>query len=281
MRKILRRAIALFAIGLLLNWFELATKGDMLCFEHLRIWVVLQRIAICYFILSGLVLNVSHKCILHIAIGILVVYAATLLLGNGYAEDASNIVARVDNAIFGQDHLYRKSPVDPEGLLSTLPAAAHVIIGFYVGMRIKKTDTVGHKAFYTLLIAAVLIIVGYLLAFLMPPNKRIWSPSYVLLTCGLAAAAFGILIYTLDMRKTQCWYTFFHVFGINPIAIYAFSEILSVVFKRTGANEAVFDPIKFLVPHQQTASLVYALVFLLLNYCVGYLLYKKKIFLKL
>ena len=94
-RKILRRTVLLFAIGLAINWFDHAIEGDFLCFGHLRIWAVLQRIALCYGIVSVYVLLVSHKWIVPTIIALLVVYSAILIWGNGYAEDASNILARV------------------------------------------------------------------------------------------------------------------------------------------------------------------------------------------
>ena len=279
--KIIRRTLALFLIGLFINWFELATKGDIMCFDHLRIWAVLQRIAICYCIVSVIALTVNHKWIIPMVLVLLAAYAVILLTGNGYAEDASNIIARVDNCLFGADHLYHKSPVDPEGLLSTLPAVAHVLIGFYVGKKIHKADTVGYKAFNVLFIAAVLIVAGYLLSFGFPPNKRIWSPSYVLLTCGMAAALLGILMYCIDMRKSKRWYTFFQVFGVNPLFLYVTSEILSVALKRIGVSEAVFGAVNSSVSHPQTASLIYAIYFVLLNYLIGYLLFKRKMYIKL
>ena len=279
--KIVRRTLVLFLIGLFINWFELATKGDILCFDHIRIWGVMQRIAICYCIVSIIALKINHKWIIPIVLTLLVAYAAILLFGNGYAEDATNILARVDNFIFGADHLYHKSPVDPEGLLSTIPSVAHVLIGFYVGKKMQKADTVGYKAFNVLLIASILIIAGFLLTFGFPPNKRIWSPSYVLLTCGLAAALLGILMFFIDMRKSRRWYAFFHVFGVNPLFLYVTSEILSITLKRIGVSEAVFGVINSCVSHPQTASLIYAIYFVMLNYLLGYILFKRKIYIKL
>lgn len=281
MMKIIRRTVLLFLIGLFINWFELATKGDVNCFGHLRIWAVLQRIALCYGIVSVFAITVKHRWLVSTIVVLLVAYSAILLFGNGYAEDATNILARVDTAIFGVDHLYHKSPVDPEGLLGTISSVAHVMIGFYVGMKIKKSDTLEFKTFRVFLIAAALIIIGYLLSFALPLNKRVWSPSYVLVTCGLASALLGILMYFIDMRKCRRWYTFFHVFGINPLFLYVVSELLSVVFRRTGLNDMIFGAVNYVVPHQQTASLIYAICFVLINFLFGYMLYRKKIYVKL
>ena len=124
-RKIAKRTILLFLIGLGINWFDMICNGDALDFAHLRIWAVLQRIAICYGVVALLAITLNHRYFIHTIIGLLVVYMGILVFGNGYAYDAStNILAQVDRSIFGINHLYQRSPVDPEGLLSTIPSIA-------------------------------------------------------------------------------------------------------------------------------------------------------------
>ena len=126
LRKVVRRTLLLFAIGLFINWFELAMKGTPLDLQHLRLWAVLQRIALCYLAVSLFALYAPHRYTLHTAAALLVAYAIIIICGNGYAEDASaNILAQADRTIFGYDHLYHKSPVDPEGLLGTISSVAH------------------------------------------------------------------------------------------------------------------------------------------------------------
>ena len=279
--KIIRRTILLFLIGLLINWFEVATKGAGAGIDHLRFWGVLQRIALCYCIVSFIVLAVRHKWIVPLIIALLVIYSVILLLGNGYAEDSTNILARTDMALLGPNHLYTKSPIDPEGLLGTIPSVAHVLIGFYVGMKIKKADTTEFSVFKILIIAATLILIGYLLSFALPLNKRVWSPSFVLTSCGMGAALQAILMHFIDVRHCHRWYAFFHVFGVNPLFLYILSEILSISLKRIGVSETVFTAINSVVVHQQTASIIYAVYFLLLNFVFGYFLFRKKIFIKL
>ena len=156
----------------------------------LRIWAVLQRIALCYGIVSVLALFVNHRYVLPLAMTLLVVYGALLWWGNGYAQESSNILARV-------------------------------------------------------------VIAGYLLSFLLPLNKRIWSPSYVLMTCGLAALLQGLLMYVIDVKGSKGWCTFFHVFGVNPLFLYVSSEILSIVLKHVGVSESVYNGLQSPAPPQQ------------------------------
>ena len=132
-RKVLVRSVKLFVIGLLLTFSGPLLRSTPIpeILEGLRIWGVLQRIALCYGVVAMLAITLNHRYFIHTIIGLIVIYMGILVFGNGYAYDASiNILAQVDRSIFGIDHLYHRSPVDPEGLLSTIPAIAHTMIGF-------------------------------------------------------------------------------------------------------------------------------------------------------
>ena len=279
--KIVRRFLVLFLIGLFINWFELAINGHFFDFENLRIWGVMQRIAICYLIVSLLVLTLHHKWLIPTVLTLLITYGLILWLGNGYVQDASNVIAKVDNSIFSSSHLYHKSPVDPEGLLSTISSVAHVLIGFCVGWQIKRIAFSNDKTRWLLILGIAMLIAGLLLSFLLPLNKRVWSPSYVLATCGLASLLWGILIWLIDSKGYTASIPFFLAFGVNPLAIYVLSELLAIVLGHIGVSQAVYDAIHSCVAHLQTASLLYALYFVLLNYLCAFLFYKKRMFIKL
>ena len=281
-RRVVKRTVLLFAIGLFINWFDHAIEGDLLCFGHLRIWAVMQRIAVCYGIVSLFALFCNHKYILHTIAGLLVIYAAILLLGNGYAEDSSvNVLAQVDLNLFGYDHLYHKGPVDPEGLVGTISSVAHVLLGFYCGMLIKKRETTEQKVIALFGVGAIGVIAGYLLSYGLPLNKRIWSPSYVLMTCGLASLLQALLMYVIDLKNNVQWTTFFHVFGVNALALYVSSELLAILLGNIGVSEMVYNAIHAVIPALKWASLAYAIYFVLLNFAIGYVLYRKKIYIKL
>lgn len=281
LRKIIKRTVLLFLIGLFVNWFDLIWTGD-LGFQHLRIWAVLQRIAVCYCLVSLYALCVNHRYLLPTIIGILVGYTLILACGNGYAADSSNIAAKIDLSLFGYDHLYHKSPIDPEGLLGILPSTAHVMIGFYCGKLLKQTDDINRKVMNFFIVGTILLTIGFLLSqFGLPLNKRIWSPSFVFVTCGAGALLQGLLMYIIDIKGQQKWCGFFHIFGINPLFLYVASELLAILFGHTGISKSVYTAIHALIPSLPWASLTYALCFVLLNFLLGYPLFKKKIYIKL
>ena len=281
LRRVVKRTILLFAIGLFINWFDNASEGDLLCVGHLRIWAVMQRIALCYFFVSLFALYANHRYTIPAIVVLLAVYTLLLTVGNGYAEDAStNILAQVDLKLFGYDHLYHKSPVDPEGLLGTISSVAHVLIGFYCGKLIKQKETIEQKALAVFVIGTVCVIAGYLLTYGLPLNKRIWSPSYVLVTCGLAALLQALLINGERNGNSDKW-TVFRVFGVNALALYVASELLAILFGHFGISAAIYDALHAIIPSLKWASLAYALTFVAINYAIGYVLWRKKIFIKL
>lgn len=289
-RKILKRAAILFALGLFINWFELACKGHPLDFAHLRIWGVMQRISLCYFAVSAYAVTVfrhqysecNHewlKPLLLTIVGILVAYGIILIVGNGYDYDsATNILARTDTWLFGYDHLYHKSPVDPEGLLSTISAIAHTMIGFLVAALLDNDAKMNVERL--LVFALVLFVVGAPFFHFIPLNKRVWSPTYVLVTCSVACLLLALVMYIVDVRKGKAWsWTLW--FGTNPLFLYMLSEVLGIAMGKSGVSDNIYNAIatQFTVPN--VASLCYALLFTALHAVVGWLLYKNKIYLKI
>ena len=101
------------------------------------------------------------------------------------------------------------------------------------------------------------------------------------MTCGLAALLQALFIYTIDICKKKGWTKFFHVFGVNALALYVASELLAILFGRFGISPAIYDALHAVIPGLKWASLAYALVFVGINFLIGYILWKRKIFIKL
>ncbi len=285
LRKIFKRTVLLFLIGLAINWFDHAIGGDVLCFGHLRIWAVLQRIALCYLAASLFAIYANYKYTIPTIVGLLVVYILIITLGNGYAFDAeANILAQVDLRLFGYDHLYHKSHVDPEGLVSTIPAIAHTLIGFLCGKLVCSKVSPKEKVRNIFIFGLLLTIAGFALSLWLPLNKRIWSPSFVLATCGLAMLLLALIMIIEQWSPSSMnkggWVVLL-VFGMNPLFLYVLSEFMAIIFGHVGISTIIFDSIHSVVSAPKWASLCYALTFVLLNWLVGYVLYRKKIFIKI
>lgn len=302
-KKIAKRTISLFLIGLSINWFDMICSGNGLDFAHLRIWAVLQRIALCYGIVSLLAIHINQRYFVHIILSIIIVYMGILAFGNGYAYDASvNIIAQADLHFFGYDHLYHKSPVDPEGLLSTLPAIAHTMIGFLCCKYISIAGQNVHSKIKFLKISGlVMLILGFFLSLIgFGINKRIWSPSYVFVTCGFAVWILSLLIQWIDRgeisaegkieanaegktikTKENPITVLFLSFGMNPLFLYVLSEFLAIVFGTYGIKDDLLGLIRNVISDEYLVSLTYALFFVAIHAAMGIWMYQKKIFIKL
>lgn len=282
--KILRRTVVLFLIGIAINWIDKLLYTDLVTsFEELRFWAVMQRIALCYFLASMFALTVNHRYTLGVAVGLLVAYTLVVLMGNGYVnERAQNLLWIVDEKIFGYNHLYHYQAVDPEGLLSTISALANVLFGFYCARAMSQQPDVTHKVVALFSIGTLLVIAGFLLQFGLPFNKRIWSPSFACVTSGFCALLLALVMKWVDGEgKRSPWVSFFEVFGINALILYVSSEFIAIFFGKFGVTDTVFGLLTAWIPVEPIASLVYATLFMLLNWVIGYFLWRRRIIIKL
>lgn len=295
-RKIAKRALLLWGIGLgislLLRLVGQAISGDgihvMDALSNLRILGVLPRLGICYGLAAVIAISVKHKFIPWIIAIIFVAYYAILELGNGYAHDGTNILAIVDNAVLGANHVYKWDTPDPEGLLSTLPAVAHVLIGFCVGEVVMNIKDLNDKIERMFVIGTILMLAGALLAYLCPISKKLWTPTFSMVTCGIGCTLLALLTWAIDKRQWQGKVTeFFHVFGVNPLALYVLSDLLLIpfamlpIFGGQSLQGLLYNNVFSAFLPAAWASLLWAVLYVLANWVVGLYLFKKKIYIKL
>ena len=273
--KLVRRTVILFLLGLFLSWFSLVCAGVEQPFSQIRILGVLQRLALAYFFGSLLIMSVRRPANLAwISAIILIGYIVLLALGNGF-------------------HLYRewlpdggRIFFDPEGLLSTLPCIAQVIIGYFCGNILREKTEIHHRLLQISILGIVLLFAGWLLSYGCPLNKKVWSPTFVLVTCGFASLFLVLLTWLIDIRKKQKWAYPFHVFGTNPLFIYVVAGVLATLLEvitvsGISLQGKVYTSILLILPDAYLASLIYGLLFIGFNYLIVWGLYKKRIFIKI
>lgn len=304
-RKIAKRAFLLWGIGLALVWLFAFVRGMISAdnadlafierlgvaansFEHMRLLGVLPRLGICYGLAAVVALSVNHKFIPWLIAGIFIAYYILLEWGNGYAHDTTNILDVVDKIILGEGHVYKWDSPDPEGFLSTFPALAHVLIGFCVGKVIMSLDNLNDKIERMFIIGALLIIAGALLAYLCPISKKLWTPTFAMVTCGIGCTLLALLTWAIDKHHyTGAATKFFDVFGVNPLALYVLSDLLLIpvsmlpLFGGHTLHQLLYNNVLTAFLPVPWASVTYAVLYVLLNWVVGYYLWKKKIYIKL
>ncbi len=308
--KIIRRTIVIFAIGIGIAWFGLFLRGILndatfseavFNFDRIRILGVMPRLALCYGIGATIALLVRHTLLPWVVAGMLVLYSALLIFGNGFAFSDSNIISIIDHKILGPDHMDAATvggvrlKFDPEGLLGTIPSIAHVLIGFICGGLIAGTKDNTLRVNRLFIVGTTLTFAGFLLSYGLPFNKKIWSPTFVLTTCGLAASLLALLIWVIDIKGRRRWTRFFEVFGVNPLFLFCISGIVATILGSLRISCAtapesfvtiknlicryVLEPVSFGCP--ELASLLWAIFFIVLNWLIGLPLYRKKIYIKI
>ncbi|GHT83800.1 membrane protein [Bacteroidia bacterium] len=289
--KIVKRTLVIFAIGLGIAWFSLLMRsGDWLPFDRIRILGVMQRLALSYGITALIALCVKHKNIPYLIVALLAGYFFVLLFGNGFEYNDTNLLSIVDRAVLGINHVYKDNGIEPEGLLSTIPSVAHVLLGFCVGKLLMEEKDITLKIQRLFLIGTVLTFSGFLLGYGCPINKKVWSPTFVLTTCGLASSFLALLIYIIDVKGKKTWSRFFEAFGINPLFMYVLGAVFSILLgniKIPHGEDMIslhgFAYNKVLQPllGDYFGSFVFALLFVSLVWVCGFVLYKKKIYIKI
>ena len=283
LRKIVKRTVVIFCIGLFLNLLAKSVFTHHLNFEELRYLGVMQRLAIGYGVTSLVAITVKHKYFPAIILVTLAVYFLLLAMGDGFNLSATNIVARFDVWALGTSHMYHDGGMafDPEGLLSTLPAVCHVMVGFYCGKLLFSAKDNDEKIQRLFLVGTILTFAGFLLSYGCPINKKVWSPTFVITTCGLAFSFLALLIWIIDIKGYQGWCVFFQSFGVNPLFIYVFAEIMGILLGATGASVFIYEKVLVPVLGNYPGSLAYALLYVLFCWSIVHILYKKGIYVKI
>ncbi len=244
MMKICRRTLLLFLIGWMTQWFGMWLRGLYIpgqsfldvAFDKLRFLGVFQRLALVYFFGSLVAVLVKQRFIPWVIVLILVAYAFILGLGHGYDFNSNNVLCQVDLTLLGENHMYHEGAngfalaLDPEGVLSTLPCIAHVLIGFMMGSCLVNVRENRDRVVQIAVWGSVMLLVGWLLQYGIPCGKKAWTSSYVLITCGMASCVLAMLIYCIDIKGHDKWCRFFQAFGVNPLFCYLLGTILAIVF---------------------------------------------------
>jgi predicted acyltransferase len=313
-RKITKRTLVIFFIGLFLNWYPFFRwNGNSLELiswvkssdptKGVRLLGVLQRIAICYFFASIIVYYLKPRSAYLAALFILLLYWALCIVGN--PADPYSIQGwvgtAVDKALLHISHMYKGEgiPFDPEGVLSTLPAISQIIFGYFMGKYIKNNGEIlpgvadSHLQQYKMLtglfvIGVAMLFTGFCWDTVFPINKKIWTSSYVVYTTGLATITIATMIYLMEIKKISGFLTkFFEVFGKNPLFIFALSAFLPKTAALIRIEKDVtpwnwlYKKIFIHTPGvPENGSLLYAISVIIFMWSIAYWLDKKKIYIK-
>ncbi|NMM47484.1 acyltransferase family protein [Marinigracilibium pacificum] len=312
-KKILWRSAKIFIVGLFL-WFIF--KPDL---SEMRWAGVLQRISICFFVASILFINLNIRSLIIISSIILIAYSIILLVipvpidevikealatgkilrASGFEaveiaklstdkiqpnlEPGTNIAAWIDRQFL--PGIFYEKTWDPEGLLTTLPAIVTTLSGVIIAQKF-KTSTQNSRIKFLSITGIILVILALILTPLIPLNKNLWSPSYVLITTGLASLTFLLCYFILDIKKVNSKIKIGQILGANAISAYVLSFLLIFLFYDdrflgTSLNQDFMEGMKNLGVSLKLSSALYSILYIGIIFIPLYYLFRKKIFIKL
>lgn len=295
LKKIIIRSLLIFAIGLFLSAFPFVYINDDGGFifkdrTNMHIMDVLQPIAICY-LFAGLMLH-------YLKITVSIIISVIILLGYWWIMFAfgtmsdpyslmGNAALKFDLLIFPPENLWKGFRIrfDSEGLLSTMPAVTNVVVGYVAGVFIQRSGIKLSSVWKLALSGVIILMIALFWDIYFPINKGIWTSSFVLYSVGWDFLLIAALILIIKVRKFKNWTYFLVVFGRNPLFIFVLSGLIAMLMGIIWIDGTFIKPwlyknafLSWLTSYN--ASLMFAMCFILVMWGIGYVLDKKKIYMK-
>ncbi len=278
-----------------------------------RIPGVLQRIAICYlastavFLFGGIRLQAGTIAALLGGYWLVMMLIPVPGFGPGVLDKQGNVAGYVDNLVLNGPvigtHVWKSAKTwDPEGVLSTFPAIATCLFGVLAGQLLRVNMRREVKTAWLFFAGNLLLLLGLLAHPWFPINKSLWTSSYVLFMAGMAGVCFATLYWIVDVQGWRKWCKPFAIYGMNAITVFVLAGVLgrlSLEIKvPSGSGEALAlktflyrklflpfaspdtAPFFGLLASPQNASLLWALMYVLLLYGIAWVMYKRKWFVK-
>ncbi|MCE9678028.1 DUF5009 domain-containing protein [Shewanella sp. AS1] len=279
-RHALKRLALLLFLGVLYNhgW----GTGAPAALDEVRYASVLGRIAFAWFFAALLVWHTSLRTQIIIAALILFGYAALQLflpVPGGVAGDLSlsgSINAYVDRVLL-PGITYQNRPMDPEGIISTIPAVVNALAGVFTGHFIVKSHPKGEwfKVGILMLAGLVTLALGWLANAIVPVNKELWTSSFVLVTSGWSLILLGLFYALIDVLKLQRFGFVFMVIGCNSIIIYLSTSLVNWDY----VSRSLFGGLIQALP-ESMQMLSGSLGLLAVQWLLLYWMYKRSIFIR-
>ena len=239
-RKVAKRTVLIFAIGVLLNFSPFVrwdAQGELVArsWETLRLMGVLQRIALAWGASAVIVWLWGERGAWWATTVLLLGYwwaCLALAAGSDPYSIEGFFGTPLDRALLGSAHLYKGEgvPFDPEGLASTLPAVAQVLLGYLAGAYLRRNRVDSELVVRLFVAACAALALAYFWQLAMPLNKKLWTSSYVMHSTGLALMLLALLLVAIELRGQRqggqprgAWVGFFEVFGKNALFVFVLS----------------------------------------------------------
>lgn len=303
-RKILRRSVLLFGLGLLLNHLQLLimplTTPDytmaQLYFDltaNFRPMGVLQRLALVYLVGAFLYKIMPFRPLLWVsALGMMLCSTVGYHLYNSVEpyNQLNNLSSHIDQLLLGTSHIYLHGAFDPEGLWGTINASASIIMGLIVGISLKETPkSIFFASSPTRKLVATglcMLALGWLWSNVEILGKPLWTAPYVLVTAGINTLVLAYLESRSEKRFIQGLLQPVRAIGRNPLFIYLFSQIMFILlvsfsYKGEPIYLWLYHTYLFNAASPFVSTFVYTLLWLLVCVILAEIMLRKNILIKL
>ncbi len=284
-KKVLIRALKIYTVGLFL-WL-----WPNFNFEGIR-WVgVLPRIAFVYLACGLLFIYTTRKTQWYLSlitlIGYWIVMAYVPIPGIGFPDlsiPEKNWAHFLDSLLL-PGRLW-KTTWDPEGFLSTFPAIVSGLIGMWTGYILLQKEELKNRLNQLFWYGFILLFLGDVIQWFFPFNKNIWSTSFTLFMGGIGMLSLASFTYFFDVKQSKFSFQFAQVFGVNSIFAYSLSSLFTVLLYSSkwlgvALNQEFMTFWGNIGLPLKLGSLIYALFYVSVIWIPTYLLFKKKIYIKL
>ncbi|MGZ9899093.1 transmembrane glucosamine N-acetyltransferase NagX [Shewanella gaetbuli] len=276
-----KRLFLLIVLGVLYNhgW----GTGVPLDPEQIRFSSVLARIGFAWFFAALLVWHTSLTTQVFTAVAILIGYGLILCLmpfpggQAGIFTMEGGINAYIDG-LLRPGIAYQHRPLDPEGVLSTVPAVVNALIGVFVGQFIVRPHSKGDWAKVAIMLCSgiFLLALGWLVNLVIPVNKDLWTPSFVLVTSGWSLLFLALFYAIIDVLKWQKWSFVFVVIGTNAIIVYLGSSVINWQY----ITQSLFGGVINVFP-AESQPLMTVIGFITVQWLVLWWMFKRNIFIRI
>jgi len=276
-KHVISRGLILVVLGIAYN------NGIRFDFANMRFGSVLGRIGLAWMFAALIYMNTNRNFriawfgVILIGYWLLMLFVPAPDLGSTDVFSREGNIASYIDRILMPGKLYLGNH-DPEGLFSTIPAIATALLGMFTGefmMSDYLSEKPLKKVLYLVIAGAVFVIIGRLWNLVFPINKNLWTSSFVCYVGGLSLLLFSVFYLIIDVWQYRKWAFFFAVIGLNPITIYLANRIINF----NSAGMFFFKGITDLLP-KGWEPMMHGIAITSIGWVFLYILYKKKIFLK-
>jgi len=155
------------------------------------------------------------------------------------------------------------------------------ISGLLAGKMLQQKKDKSQIVKHLVVTGILLAVAGYGIGSFFPIIKKIWTSSFMLVTSGWAFLVFALIYWLIEINGIKAGTKLWIIFGSNAIAIYVLADVFETLFLKTGIHDLAMNTMQNMNFYIKTASLIWAVFSVLVCYVAGYLMYRKKVFIKL